>query len=100
MFPSLSHFPLHCDHATCHSQNYHAGGLPVPCATPHLGCGVGNISVIPYTDHVESQIPQGNINRSPYAYQANPAEERAKYAYDQDKTLTLLKFKGTSGDRG
>ncbi|CAG8677187.1 13662_t:CDS:2 [Acaulospora colombiana] len=34
------------------------------------------------------------------AYLANPAEERAKYAYDQDKTMTLVKFKGDSGDKG
>ncbi|KAL1962484.1 hypothetical protein VTN77DRAFT_9605 [Rasamsonia byssochlamydoides] len=37
-------------------------------------------------------IPDGNINRSPYAYLANPAEERARYQYDTDKTLTLLRF--------
>ncbi|CAE6393441.1 unnamed protein product [Rhizoctonia solani] len=42
-----------------------------------------------------------NINRSPFAYEANPAEERAKYKYDQDKELHLLKFKATNGtDRG
>lgn len=47
-----------------------------------------------------TDILQGNINRSPSAYLANPAEERAKYAYDQDKTMTLIKFTGSSGDRG
>ncbi|CAE7146577.1 unnamed protein product [Rhizoctonia solani] len=42
-----------------------------------------------------------NINRSPFAYEANPAEERARYKYDQDKELHLLKFKGANGtDRG
>ncbi|KAJ1306069.1 hypothetical protein OPQ81_010781 [Rhizoctonia solani] len=42
-----------------------------------------------------------NINRSPFAYEANPAEERARYKYDQDKELHLLKFKATNGtDRG
>ncbi|CAE6472083.1 unnamed protein product [Rhizoctonia solani] len=42
-----------------------------------------------------------NINRSPFAYEANPAEERARYKYDQDKELHLLKFKGADGvDRG
>ena len=51
-------------------------------------------------DHIELQILQGNINRSPSAYLANPADERAKYAYDQDKTMTLVKFTGASGDRG
>lgn len=38
-----------------------------------------------------------NINRSPYSYTANPAEERARYQYDQDKDLHLLKFTDTSG---
>lgn len=26
-----------------------------------------------------------NLNRSPYSYEANPAAERARYQYDQDK---------------
>ncbi|KAL5638356.1 hypothetical protein ACGC1H_005139 [Rhizoctonia solani] len=42
-----------------------------------------------------------NINRSPFAYEANPAEERARYKFDQDKEFHLLKFKGENGtDRG
>lgn len=35
---------------------------------------VGNVTVL-----------DTNLNRSPYAYEANPAEERARYQYDQDK---------------
>ncbi|KAG9075644.1 hypothetical protein FS749_012668, partial [Ceratobasidium sp. UAMH 11750] len=38
-----------------------------------------------------------NVNRSPYSYTANPAEERARYQYDQDKDLHLLKFTDNSG---
>ncbi|CAE6427996.1 unnamed protein product [Rhizoctonia solani] len=38
-----------------------------------------------------------NLNRSPYAYEANPASERARYQYDQDKDLHLLKFTDNSG---
>ncbi|KZT55934.1 Neutral/alkaline nonlysosomal ceramidase [Calocera cornea HHB12733] len=42
-----------------------------------------------------------NINRSPYAYAANPLEEREKYRYDQDKELVLLRFANIDGtDRG
>ena len=37
-------------------------------------------------------LEQANINRSPYAYLANPAEERARYKYDVDKTMTMLLF--------
>jgi neutral ceramidase len=39
----------------------------------------------------------GNRNRSPSAYLANPAEERAQYDGDQDTALTLLKFADASG---
>ncbi|HYO53370.1 neutral/alkaline ceramidase [Archangium sp.] len=31
-------------------------------------------------------------NRSPEAYRLNPPEERARYAYDTDKRMTLLRF--------
>lgn len=43
-------------------------------------------------------ILDANINRSPYAYLANPAEERAQYEYDQDKEMTLLRFDDTNGN--
>ena len=43
-------------------------------------------------------ILDANINRSPSAYLANPADERAKYEYDQDKDMTLLRFDDASGN--
>jgi neutral ceramidase len=36
-------------------------------------------------------------NRSPEAYRLNPPEERARYAYDTDKRMTLLRFTKDSG---
>ncbi|TFY57319.1 hypothetical protein EVG20_g8593, partial [Dentipellis fragilis] len=45
-----------------------------------------------------TSVVDGNINRSPSAYLANPADERAKYQYDQDKDLTLLRFDDASGN--
>jgi neutral ceramidase len=42
-------------------------------------------------------VIDGNINRSPSAYLANPADERAKYQFDQDKDLTLLRFDDANG---
>lgn len=33
-----------------------------------------------------------NANRSPTAYEANPAAERARYAHDTDKLMTQLKL--------
>ena len=48
---------------------------------------IGNTSVV-----------DGNINRSPSAYLANPAAERALYQYDQDKELSLLRFDDAQGN--
>ena len=42
-------------------------------------------------------VLDGNINRSPSAYLANPADERARYQYDQDKDMSLLRFDDASG---
>jgi neutral ceramidase len=43
-------------------------------------------------------ILNANINRSPSAYLANPAEERALYKYNQDKDMTLLRFNDENGN--
>ncbi|KAH8097107.1 Neutral/alkaline nonlysosomal ceramidase [Cristinia sonorae] len=43
-------------------------------------------------------ILNANINRSPSAYLANPAAERAKYQFDQDKELSLLRFDDSVGN--
>jgi neutral ceramidase len=39
-----------------------------------------------------------NINRSPYSYLANTAQERSKYKYDVDKNMTLLRFEDLLGN--
>jgi neutral ceramidase len=44
----------------------------------------------------ETEVIDANINRSPYSYLANPAEERALYEYDVDKTITMLRFQRSS----
>jgi len=41
-------------------------------------------------------VDGANINRSLYAYLSNPAAERAQYADDVDKELTLLRFQRAS----
>lgn len=43
-------------------------------------------------------LVDGNINRSPTAYLANPAAERARYQYDTDKDMTLLRFDDQKGN--
>ncbi|RAH45458.1 neutral/alkaline ceramidase [Aspergillus brunneoviolaceus CBS 621.78] len=44
-------------------------------------------------------LEDANINRSPYAYDANPADEKAKYPANVDKTLTLLRFDRASDSK-
>ncbi|KAL8852247.1 MAG: hypothetical protein Q9221_002849 [Calogaya cf. arnoldii] len=46
-----------------------------------------------YLTVAETKILDANINRSLYAYLANPEEERAKYQHDVDKTMTMLRFR-------
>ncbi|EFE43952.1 hypothetical protein TRV_01275 [Trichophyton verrucosum HKI 0517] len=44
-------------------------------------------------------LVDGNINRSPFSYLANPEEERKRYQYDTDKTLSLIRFDRVSDDK-
>lgn len=39
-----------------------------------------------------SQLDGININRSPYAYDANPKDEKSRYQSNVDKTVTVLRF--------
>ena len=52
----------------------------------HEGLTIGTIS------SGSAKIANANINRSLYAYLANPKEERDRYTDNVDKTMTLLKF--------
>ncbi|KAL1842242.1 hypothetical protein VTJ49DRAFT_5720 [Mycothermus thermophilus] len=49
-----------------------------------------------YLDFGTTRVDDANINRSLYAYLANPESERAQYTDDVDKTLTLLRFRRAS----
>lgn len=49
-----------------------------------------------YADANVTGANNANINRSLYAYLANPAAERALYEDDVDKTLTMLRFQRNS----
>lgn len=42
-------------------------------------------------------VYKSNRNRSPTAYANNPEEERAQYAYNTDKNMTLLRFDSING---
>ncbi|KAI8054281.1 ceramidase [Syncephalis plumigaleata] len=43
------------------------------------------------------ELLEASINRSPSSYEFNPAEERARYKYNTDKDMTLLRFNDASG---
>jgi neutral ceramidase len=43
------------------------------------------------------QLTDANVNRSPSAYLLNPKSERAKYRYNRDTTMTLLRFTADNG---
>ncbi|GLB38061.1 putative neutral/alkaline non-lysosomal ceramidase, C-terminal [Lyophyllum shimeji] len=58
----------------------------------HASLAPGKLSV------GNTTILDANINRSPTAYLANPASERARYQYDQDKEMTVLRFDDNNGN--
>ena len=44
-------------------------------------------------------IHDANINRSPFAYLANPEEERKRYEHNVDKTMTMLRFQSAENGK-
>ena len=69
-------------------QSYQAivDGALLSIQRAHQSLGPG------YLSFGSTEIDDANINRSPFAYLANPESEREKYSYDVDKTLTMLRF--------
>ncbi|KAK9767428.1 hypothetical protein K7432_002787 [Basidiobolus ranarum] len=43
-------------------------------------------------------VENGNINRSPWAYEQNPQSERARYSHNTDKEMRLIKFTDEAGE--
>lgn len=74
------------------NQSYRAivDGTILSIKRAHESLGTGSLSV------GTTNISDANINRSLFAYLANPEEERARYSDNVDKTLTLLKLKRSS----
>jgi neutral ceramidase len=73
-------------------QSYQAivDGAVLSIQRAHQGLTLGTVSA------GTARIADANINRSLFAYLANPAAERAQYADDVDKNMTLLKFTRSS----
>ena len=76
-----------------HMQSYQAivDGAILSIKRAHESLGPGHLSV------GSADIHDANINRSPFAYLANPEEERNSYEHSVDKTMTMLKFQ-SAGD--
>ena len=67
-----------------------------PLATAGGGGWAGNRPSYVYGN--VGELLDTNINRSPSAYDNNPAEERAQYAYNCDKDMSVVKIVGTDGE--
>lgn len=76
-------------------QSYQAivDGAVLSIQRAHESLEEGTLS---YADANVTGTNNANINRSLYAYLANPAAERALYEDDVDKTLTMLRFQRNS----
>lgn len=77
-----------------HKPSYQAivDGAVASIKQAHRSLAPGKLSV------GSIEIEDANVNRSPYAYLANPQEERDRYDHDVDKTLTLLRFAHVTDD--
>ncbi|KAF2475414.1 Neutral/alkaline nonlysosomal ceramidase [Lindgomyces ingoldianus] len=69
-------------------QSYHAivDGAVLSIKRAHESLALGTIS------SGSTKVTDASINRSLFAYLANPKEERDRYTDNVDKTMTLLKF--------
>jgi len=75
-------------------QNYNAivNGIYQAILRAHANLTTGRI----YMN--TGELDDASMNRSPVAYDNNPASERAQYSANVDKTMTLLKFVDLSGN--
>jgi len=74
-----------------HKPTYQAivDGAVASIVQAHERVAVGRLSI------GEVELKDANINRSPSAYLANPAAERARYASNSDTTMTVLRLAHT-----
>ena len=111
---SLHNVILSATHTHSGPGGYWHYGADTPLGSPLLGEHFdaivdGVVSAIaqahddlrPASIAIDSGTVEGaGANRSIAAYDANPAEERARYASDSDKNMTLLKFTRDDGAVG
>ncbi|KAK4539444.1 hypothetical protein LTR36_010921 [Oleoguttula mirabilis] len=77
-----------------HKPSYQAivDGTVASIVQAHKRIAPGRLSV------GTTDIFNANVNRSPYAYLANPAKERERYPHNVDKTMTVLRFTHVTDD--
>jgi neutral ceramidase len=73
------------------SANAIVDGVVLSITRAHNQLQPGSVSVN------VGELLDASVNRSPSSYDRNPAEERAKYQYNTDKDMTLLRFNDASG---
>ncbi|MDY7225937.1 neutral/alkaline ceramidase [Hyalangium rubrum] len=66
-------------------------GIVQSIVRAHENLGEGSLRM------AAGELLDTSINRSPEAYQRNPAEERARYPHDTDKRMTLVRFTQSDG---
>ena len=59
----------------------------------HKSLAPGNLGLM------SANVTDANANRSPYAYLANPQEERDQYEHNVDKTMTMLHFQRSNDSK-
>lgn len=64
-----------------------------------VGLNVYGSVVINLTNIGSINVTDANLSRSLYAYLANPESERAQYADDVDKEMTVLRFQRASDEK-
>jgi len=66
-------------------------GIVKSIETAHSGMKRGKIRFS------STNVSEGNANRSPYAYDHDPAEERSKYQHNTEQEMMMLKFETDEG---
>lgn len=92
----LSHYPIYNMHPPLKGfdQEYHA------CVANGIATSIKRAYVNLQPACIREAVGDcmnASVNRSIDAYNANPAEERAEYQYDTDKSMTLWRFDGLNG---
>jgi len=68
-------------------------GITQAIVNAHINMQAGRIFIS------QGEVDDFGVNRSPYAYNNNPASERAQYADSVDKTVTQLRFMNSANNQ-